>query len=104
MVIEPTVGRVVHYYPKGWSKDQQPLAAIVAYVHSSSRVNLAIFNEEGIPFSPLPTHVFLLQDGDEVPENEGYCAWMPYQKGQAQKTEQLEKKVAEAAPLGSSHC
>jgi hypothetical protein len=34
-----------------------------------------------------------LQDGDECPE--GCCSWMPYQKGQAAKTDELPRRLQE---------
>lgn len=50
--MEPTVGRIVHFYPG--SADQQwtgpgPLAAIIAAVHSPELVNLGIFDGYGSP-------------------------------------------------------
>jgi hypothetical protein len=35
----------------------------------------------------------LIQDGDERPDG-CFAEWMPYQKGQAAKTEQLENTLA----------
>lgn len=84
-MIKPTVGRVVWFYPLGSKPTDQPLAAIVAHVWSDTCVNLAIFNANGVPMEKPPTSVFLVQEGAEVPSGGFYCAWMPYQIGQAKK-------------------
>jgi hypothetical protein len=97
-MIEPSVGRVVLYYPSKFGSDDemakiiyQPLAAIICSVDSNSCVNLAVFDTNGTLHSR--TSVFLLQDDDAVPAHGRYCEWMPYQKGQAAKTEELEHEL-----------
>ncbi len=95
-MIRPTIGRVVWFYKSvepGLHKG--PLAAHVCYVHSDSLVNLMVITENGEPSAE--TSVTLVQENGEVPTF-SYCTWMPYQKGQAQKTESLEKQLAEKAP------
>jgi len=96
--ITPTVGRVVWFTPSANDNiarnGDRPLAAIVANVWSDSCVNLAVFDANGISHSR--TSVYLLQGGDDVPAGSGYCEWMPYQKGQAAKTEALEAKLGAA--------
>jgi len=87
--VEPTIGRIVWYR----GKDNAVRAAIVTYVWSQFLINLQVFGkdqndtEAGIHTSV--TH------GDI--EHEPSCcpswSWMPYQKGQAAKTEQLEQKL-----------
>ena len=91
-MIQPTVGRVVWFYKWVGSQGYKgPLAAHVAFVHSDSMVNLMVIDENG---NPRPeTSVHLRQD-DEEREQSDYCEWMPYQKGQAAKTEALEAKLA----------
>lgn len=79
MIIKPTVGRVLWYYPKG-EQDKQPLAAIVACVWSDTCVNLAIFDANGVPYPKPPTSILLVQEGNEVPSGGHYCTWMPYQR------------------------
>lgn len=84
-VIEPTVGRVVWYYPpRGdrWFRFA-PLAALVCCVHGSRDVNLHVVDPEGNYVANPPQHVRLVQPGDEIPEHGGYCGWMPYQAKQA---------------------
>jgi hypothetical protein len=92
-MIKPTIGRVVWFYPAGHSPGAQPLAAIIAHVWSDACVNLAIFDQNGQPLGPGHTSILLLQEGHEIPTGGNYCTWMPYQVGQAQKTEQLQKQL-----------
>jgi hypothetical protein len=96
-MIEPTVGRVVWYTPATKAemgrKDpgEQPLAAIIAHVHHAGLVNLMIIDREGECY--WRTNVPLNQD-PTITREPGTCEWMPYQKGQAAKTEQLEERLA----------
>jgi len=98
--IEPTVGRVVLFWPDqnfpGAHHDTgKPLAAIVAHVFDPTLVNLTVFDSSGYSFAQ--GNVTLLA-ADQAREPGRRCAeWMPYQKGQAAKTEQLEKKIAGGA-------
>lgn len=101
-MIKPTVGRVVWFtpnkaapYPYVHGFDQ-PLAAIIAHVHSDKMVNLAVFDSNGVAYSV--TSVDLIQDGEPKPEGGFYCEWMPYQKGQAAKSERLQKQLADYVP------
>lgn len=90
-MIATTVGRVVWYYiyvPGQGHKG--PLAAHVCKVHSDRLVNVMLINESGEPIGCLNVH--LAQDNEEAPQAD-YCCWMPYQKGQAAKTEALERQV-----------
>jgi hypothetical protein len=90
-MISPTIGRVVWFYkyiPNQGHKG--PMAAHVAYVWSDIMVNLMVINEDGTTRSSTSTR--LRQDNAPIPESD-YCEWMPYQKGQAAKTEALEAKL-----------
>lgn len=91
MIIKPSVGRVVHYYPPG-RKNAEPQAAIITKVHEERVVNLAIFNEAGQPVLEPPTSILLVQEGDDAPDGGGYCGWMPYQQEKA-------KQEAAASPV-----
>jgi hypothetical protein len=97
-MIQPTVGRVVWYHPSksdpGFDGTQNPLAAIVAHVWTDSCVNLAIFDRNGCTFNR--TSVFLYQGDTDRPSDQ-YAEWMPYQKGQAAKTEALAAQIGTAA-------
>lgn len=95
-MIKPTVGRVVWFWPSTANEGadtKQPFAAMVAYVHSDSMVNLTVVNHNGAQFAV--TSVPLRQPEDERPSGM-YCEWMPYQQGQAAKAEALEAKLAAA--------
>lgn len=95
--IVPTVGRVVNFWPGAGDPlarldIKQPLPAIVAYVHpDASYLNLAVFDANGVANSR--TSVLLVQDGEPKPEG-SFAAWMPYQTGQAAKTQALEAAAA----------
>jgi hypothetical protein len=93
-MISPSIGRVVWFWPqKGIDepKVEQPNAALVVYVWGDRMVNLVVFDSNGN--SRGETSVTLLQD-DDVPNGYGrFASWMPYQTGQAAKTEALEKLV-----------
>jgi hypothetical protein len=101
-MIKPTVGRVVNFIPKkskynfGFCfQENQPHAAIITAVHSDRLVNVAAFDANGKSYGF--TSITLRQSEDSVETVIGdYCEWMDYQKGQAAKTEELEKKLAEA--------
>lgn len=94
-MITPTVGRVVWFYPHAAIGTKQPYAALVAYVWSDRLVNLAFFDSNGLPAAA--TSVPLLQGDDQIPASGFYAAWMPYQKGQAAKTEAVEAKASAIA-------
>ena len=99
-MIKPTVGRVVLFTPAAGESDLaenkgQPLAAIIAYVHSDNLVNLAVFDANGRAANR--TSVPLIQDDALKSPTGYYCEWMEYQKGQAAKTESLEKELADKA-------
>lgn len=106
MRIEPTVGRVVLFRPG--SNDslrknlvhREPLAAIIAAVHSSSVVNLAVFDVHGQPFGRV--NVWLTQEGSApVPEGESHCHWMPYQlKVASGEIQPVLHAAAEQSPEG----
>lgn len=101
-VITPVVGRVVHFWPSrapNSPKPDQPCAAQIAYVHSDFCINVGYLSHGGTALSA--SSVQLIQPLDrEAPgfvEPDGYFAeWMPYQVGQAQKTEQVVAQLAEA--------
>ncbi len=100
-MIKPTIGRVVWYYPHGHTpEDNQPHAALIAFVWSDTCVNLAYFDQNGEAHNATSV---LLYDEDSMPKpSTGYACWMPYQKGQAAKTDALETAAAAraAGPTG----
>lgn len=84
-MIEPTVGRVVWIRKR--VQTSQPEVALITYVHSATCINVAGFDANGLPFNH--TSVVLRQPEDEAPHYM-HAEWMPFQKGQAAKTEALE--------------
>lgn len=110
-MIEPTVGRIVWYWeslPGGFNrpdlieqhmKDVQPQAAVVTFVYpEGQRINVTRFSRDGVSIPELG--VLLVQDDIERPAHGGWCEWMPYQKGQAAKTQALEADMAREAGAG----
>lgn len=101
--ITPTPGRVLWYWPseadgiaqfgRGTS-NAQPLAAIVAGIVDDNHINLCVFDAHGN--TQNRTNVQLIQ-GDDVQAGGSFATWMPYQLGQAAKTEEAEAKVATEA-------
>ena len=93
-MIKPTVGRVVWYRPGAGADSYivrngtDPMAAIVTAVYSDTLVNLVVFDASGTPKSR--TSIRLVQEGESTDPGTAYCEWMPYQKGQAAKTEHAE--------------
>ncbi|MGE0751843.1 MAG: hypothetical protein AB7F39_06720 [Variibacter sp.] len=103
MPIKPTVGRIVWYRPDKNDlliarRPGEPLAAMITGVTDDKTVSLSVFSVNGDGPYAKP-NVTLLQDGEPPPADgrSGYAEWMPFQKGQAAKTEQLEKQVSEGA-------
>lgn len=104
-VITPTPGRIVWYWPAFIdgipSMQGQPLAAIVATVHDDRRVNLSVIDSYGNHHAR--TNVYLNQPDEErpIPGSFNFAEWMPYQKGQAAKTEQAQTALADALKPGN---
>lgn len=112
MIISPTVGRVLLYwpnpedlseptplvqYPAESGAKPQPFSAECVYVTNDRLVNIAASDHAGERFIRLD--VPLMQPGDPVPTTDGgYCAWMEYQIGQAAKYEQ-ERALRDAAGI-----
>lgn len=96
-VISPTPGRIVWFNPAPHdglaTMNGHPLAAIVAGVHNDRLVNLAVFDAYGN--TQQRSSVQLVQPGDAVPDS-AHATWMPYQVGQAAKT-QAATAVADVA-------
>ena len=84
-MIKPTIGRVVWYYPPG-GPVAQPQAAIVVWVWSDTCVNLAVFDVNGVATNQTSVFLYQNEPNSERPSS-SFCEWMPYQLGQAAKTE-----------------
>ena len=98
--ITPTVGRVLHFIPTAdymasrklaFGDPSQPLAAVIAYVHSDTMVNLTVWDQNGLQFGVCSVPLVQVE-GLTIPCGSFYAQWMPYQKGQAAKTEELQFK------------
>lgn len=97
MIIKPTVGRVVWYWPnehdmrdmeRCYGSELQPFDAHILYVWSDFLVNLIVFDHTGNAFRRTSVH--LKQDSPDAPileKGKSHCSWMPYQIGQAKKHE-----------------
>lgn len=96
-LIKPTTGRVVLFWPSAiaYSEGEQPKSASVAYVHSDRLVNLGGFDHNVQPFAA--TSVTLLQEDDAPPEHGPFAMWMPYQLGQAAKTDDTGARIADVS-------
>ena len=89
----PTVGRVVYYYHPSYG--DQPLAAMVAFVTPPSEevsgytVNLGVLNPDGAGSPAMNVH----HESERATPDAPYWDWMPFQKGQAAKTEALQAEL-----------
>ena len=93
-MIVPSIGRKVWFRPVAGEHPgmvifggEQALDATVVYVWNKRMVNLLVRDHEGREY-PV-SNVTLVQEGDSIPEN-SFCEWMPYQRGQAAKVEELQ--------------
>jgi len=96
-MIQPSIGRVIWFTPSvnddPRADIKQPLVGLVTYVWHDRLINLTTFDQNGNSLGGR-TSVQLLQDDDPKPEHGYFASWMPYQKGQAAKTEALEAATA----------
>ena len=102
-MIKPTIGRKVWYWPSELDKgsmsvrdNKQPLDATIVFVATDNLVNLCVLDHIGRPF--CRPEVLLLQVQADADEIRPFAEWMPYQKGQAAKTEQLQEKLNQSGP------
>lgn len=107
--IEPTVGRVLWFWPalplEGASSPEQPCAAMVARVNENGTVNLGYLDHDGNHRAACDVPLLYPEPGDErehvlihdVEHLAPWCQWMPYQIGQAARTEQERKPPQEPA-------
>lgn len=86
-MIVPSIGRVMWYWPVKEERGDQPLVALVTYVHDDNIVNLAVFSSDGNVGGGRGS-VPIVQDGSPyIAGDSPYVEWMPYQVGQAKKHE-----------------
>lgn len=105
-MIQPTVGRVVWFWPDGEREDiaWQPYRADICFVHDERKINISGNDHNGHPFEVQ--EVQLVQEEDIKPSS-CYCTWMPYQVGQAKRHAEENKPVdptqaVSAAPSSTS--
>lgn len=102
-VIPPSNGRIVLFRPgEGfagvWHDRTQLLAASICHVWGDRMVNLDVIDSNGVHWPE--TSVTLVQPGDALYDGQArYCRWMPYQVGQAAKTEEAERTHALPAEI-----
>ena len=91
-MIEPTVGRILYLWPSASEKARngEPIAAIVSAVVNDSRVTVTAFPASG---PRVYENIQLVHPDDTYPVAGPFCEWMPYQIGQAAKTEELQAKL-----------
>lgn len=82
----PTVGRIVYYKSLGSPKGEfasVDRAAIITQVQNENNIGLCVLNPNGMYFNES------VSKGSDP----GQWDWMPYQKGQASKTEEIEAEL-----------
>jgi len=104
--IEPTIGRIVWFFKNPETTEHEnvvtvydaPCAAIIAAVLPAQdadpfdRLNLDVVDHEG-RHHPMHNVILVQDEGVALPEGTTCAArWMPYQLGQAAKTEEAEKR------------
>ena len=104
-IIKPTVGRRVWFRPSAeflasnptltQFNPEQPMDAGIVYVHHDHMVNLIVTDHVGKTIQ-VPSVPLLAGQYEPAEDGDVYCCceWMPYQKGQAAKTEAAEKVAA----------
>lgn len=94
-MIKPTVGRMIWYIPHPKDNMEQhgddPLAAIIVAVHNDQRINIVVWGAFGN--QRFLSRALLWQEEQGDRPKHGYACWMPYQIGQAAKTEQLQSAL-----------
>lgn len=97
--IIPTIGRSLHFFANTESDlklfgSVGPFACILCGVINDTTINVGVFTNEGTVVGR--TGVPLLQGDDVIGEGSGsYCGWMPFQQGQAARTDSAEKVLFE---------
>lgn len=84
-MITPTVGRTIYYKPRTSEVlyvHDQPWICFITHINADGTINVYALNEVGQPIAK--NHMTLAQDRDPV---EGEVYWMPYQVGQASKSQ-----------------
>lgn len=95
----PTIGRVVYFYDASGAREKM---AFVTDVIEGHKVNLFVINHNGSIASRYEVR-HAKDSGQDAGQNSGVSGahwdWMPYQKGQATKTEELQRELDNNAAL-----
>lgn len=87
-MIQPTVGRIVHYVSAGGTI----VPAIVTKVYDARSVDLVVFGLDPVA-SEMVNNVHLVQPGDPEGAAIPYCEWIPYQVKKDHGSESGERAV-----------
>ena len=92
-VAYPTVGRIVLFHDP---EHVEPFAGLVAVAEANRYTipHLAVFLHDGLRMVEGVKH----KDCVKLARGEAYWDWMPYQKGQAAKTEALQAELNARSP------
>ena len=93
MLIKPTVGRSIYYFPILSEGDnyEGPYPAIITRVWSDNVVNIGGFTPDGRPFGRTTVAIYTGDLwNDDLPARP-YAMWMPHQIQQAEQAEQAEQ-------------
>lgn len=90
LLSEPTIGRVVHYWPyfgekndraqkvrQVMRKDEEvlPHAAIITYVHNEHTVNLSVFDHDGRQYAALARMLVIGHPDNDQKREGGFASW-----------------------------
>lgn len=81
-MIKPTVGRNLYFFEHAGQKE--PLAAIIAKVHSDDKINVAVFDETGGTHGRADILLRQPEEASHPKPGTAWCEWMPFQAGQSQ--------------------
>lgn len=91
-MIKPTIGRKIWFRLNGFKKysivnfdNEQAMDASINFVHNNNKINIIVVDHVGNLHSV--NEIMLVSDDFKPIEGIPYCEWMPYQVGQAKKTE-----------------
>lgn len=97
----PTIGRVIYLYDNAMTGVDRPYLGMVADVIGGHTINAVAFSHDGDLIVGGLQNV--PHDSDKAPDAKVWWDWMPYQKGQAAKTEELQRELdAKSNPAASS--
>ncbi len=99
-MIEPTIGRVVWVRNRHGRMHDQPETAQICFVHSNTLINVGGLDHVGQHFRCVNIQLRQGEPSEVIDPNAAYCEWMPYQKGQAAKTDAVMEEVKRMASAG----